>query len=145
MLYIPAMNYRLFLPLIALLIFAACSDQRHVNTRISNGEIPIEFYHIDGTAGMWDENRRVIYLGSMTAKYTIFHEGCHAADSLGLPIHRVMQMIGHVPGYPAHMEMSRKLLAETIRIGGKDAHWKALHKICGPQSVYHSEILARIR
>ena len=138
------MNYRLFLPLIALLILAACQPQR-TDGYISRGTISVRTSHMDGVAARWDHNNMTILLSWSYNKYSIAHELCHSVDSLGVSYETAAMYLGDVKALPGEMAVVRSVLTEARKLSGKDAHWKALRNVCGVHAVGHSEIIARIK
>jgi len=127
------------------LLLTACAGTTRTDGYISRNTISVKFDQMDGVAGRWDHNNMTILLSSLTNYTTICHEALHACDSTGESLRTVLLWMGDVPGYPRHMAICKEVLAESERIGGKDAGWKALAKLYGTRAVYHPEILARMK
>lgn len=102
------------------------------------------FHHTDGVAGQWDLERRTVYLSCQTNRWTLAHELAHAADDLGGNYTVMVQMLGPHDQLPG-MDIVRQVQAEAVLIGGPRSYWRALYKICGPQAVYHADILSHVK
>lgn len=126
------------------ILLTACAGSGRSDGYISRNTISVKFDQMDVVAGRWDHNNMTILLSSQTNGWTIAHELSHSCDSLGITYATAVAMMGEVP-IPRQMEMVRKVAAEAARIGGPDAHWRALYNLCGPQAVYHTEILGRVK
>ena len=139
-------NPALHLSVLALVILlcAGCSGQRTTdNGYIKRGEISVKLDHKEGVAGRWDYANMTILLSHETNGWTLAHELAHAADDLGGDYEAVCRMVGNV-NIPRQMEILALVRAEAKRISGPKEYWKALKNVCGPQAVYHSDILASI-
>lgn len=137
------------LPILSALVLLSCcftACTRHADVTITRAEISTEFRHEDGIAGRWDHDRRTIYLGTMTNRWSFAHECAHAADSLGLPYGQVVAMTGTLPPRLSYQQdLARRVARDAAKIGGPHAHWIALGRLCGPQAVGHAEILNHAR
>lgn len=131
-----------FLPLLALLVLCACS-RAPSDGYLSRGAISVKYSHEEGIAGRWYHDTRTITLSFSQNGWTVAHELAHAADSLELPYATVVSMMGELP-LERQMHMVRAVAAEAERIGGRDAHWRALYSLCGAAGVGHPEILGRL-
>lgn len=140
---------QLFTTLCLCLFLASCGSPRPSLGTLPDGSpilhrstISVAFDHRDGIAARWDHNHMVIRLSALTNRWTLAHELAHAADSLDLPYSQVVAMLGPctLPG----MDIVHRINLETTRHPGPLAHWNALRRICGPQSVHHNNILAQL-
>lgn len=133
----------IFCSLLLLAICAASCTQRP--PVLHRAEISVIFEQMDGASARWDHHAQTIRLSAIYSHWSIAHELGHAADSNGESYDAVALKLGNIVSMPHEMATVRAVQREARRIGGPDAHWKALRKLYGPQAVGHSEILARIR
>lgn len=107
----------------------------------SRSEISVRFSHKDNIAGRWDHANRTVLLSSLTNRWTLTHELCHACDSLGISLPEAARMMGRTaaPG----QDILALVLSQPVF--GPDAHWVALGRTCGPAAIGHAEILDRVR
>lgn len=126
------------------LCLASCGGNRPTGpVYLSHGEIPVYSKPMN-VAGRWDPESRAIYLDDRAHGWTLAHEIAHASDTTGLSYEAICQMVGEVP-IARQMAILRLVRAEAKRLGGPRAGWRALYNLCGPQAVYHLDILANVR
>jgi hypothetical protein len=132
--------------LLILIVFTGCGEKRMswvVNPGaqikvVMSGEVP------DIYLGLWDAQNLTIYINTRDySQYTLAHELCHAADTVG-SFDKAFDMIGYIdPKYNIsdQVAVARKVKSESLKYNGKYAHWMALYKLHGAWAVRHREIM----
>lgn len=124
------------------LLLTACA-QREALTG-TNG-IRVEYASqaiIGGHDGQWRPVEHAILLRYGAPDYTLAHEACHSADTLG-SYRQALRLIGNPSGLDRQVAIAWRI-ADMADANGGD-YWRALRSLYGNDAVQHPEILAQLK